>query len=95
MHNVLKTIFLTYVQACYLALSDFAAKHDGRKPRPWNEADREEFVEMAAVAAAREKIDVELDRKLCGIFASICAGIVNPVCAAVGEEKSFFPYIFD
>ena len=50
-------------------------------PKPWSEADAAEFL---ALAKQNHGDEVSSDEKYVTQFAKICAGELNPMCAAVG-----------
>ena len=74
--------FLTpgLLHACYQTLHAWNASHPA-PPKPWSEADAEEFLALAKQNHAEE---VSSDEKYVTQFAKICAGELNPMCAAVG-----------
>jgi len=73
--------FLTpgLLHACYQTLHAWNSSK-GSPPKPWSEADATEFL-----ALAKQNHGDEInDDKYVLQFAKICAGEVNPMCAAVG-----------
>ena len=73
--------FLTpgLLHACYQTLHAWNSSH-AAPPRPWSEADAAEFLALAK----QNHGDEVSDEKYVLQFAKICAGEVNPMCAAVG-----------
>ena len=74
--------FLTpgLLHACYQTLHAWNASHPA-PPKPWSEADAAEFL---ALAKQNHGDEVSSDEKYVTQFAKICAGELNPMCAAVG-----------
>ena len=74
--------FLTpgLLHACYQTLHAWNASHSA-PPKPWSEADAAEFL---ALAKQNHGDEVSSDEKYVTQFAKICAGELNPMCAAVG-----------
>jgi len=74
--------FLTpgLLHACYQTLHAWNASHPA-PPKPWSEADAAEFL---ALAKQHHGDEVSSDEKYVTQFAKICAGELNPMCAAVG-----------
>ena len=62
----------------------FSAKH-GQAPQPWDAAQAQAFVKLAETlnAASDAKVDA-VDTDLMTLFAYTCAGVLPPLCAAVG-----------
>jgi len=74
--------FLTpgLLHACYQTLHAWNSSHPA-PPKPWSEADAAEFL---ALAKQNHGEEVSSDEKYVTQFAKICAGELNPMCAAVG-----------
>ena len=68
----------------FRAFSAFVAKH-GQAPQPWDAAHAQDFIQMAeaANAAAAVKVDA-VNKDVLTLFSYTCAGVVAPLCAAVG-----------
>ena len=73
--------FLTpgLLHACYQTLHAWNSSH-AAPPKPWSEADAAEFLALAK----QNHGDEVSDEKYVTQFAKICAGELNPMCAAVG-----------
>ena len=73
--------FLTpnLLHVCYQTLHTWNTTHSA-PPRPWSESDAAEFLNLAK----QHHADEANDDKYIVQFAKICAGEVNPMCAAIG-----------
>ncbi|XP_017780893.1 PREDICTED: ubiquitin-like modifier-activating enzyme 1 isoform X2 [Nicrophorus vespilloides] len=57
---------------------------NGRKPKPWNIADAEEFISLAKTISVDGGNDTEINNQLLETFAKVCAGDLNPMNATIG-----------
>lgn len=68
----------------FLALHQFAEKHDGHFPKPHNESDAVEVMKLAAELAKSQEEEVELDEKLIKELAYQAQGDLSPMAALFG-----------
>lgn len=56
----------------------------GRFPKPWNQKDADEFVNMVEVIKEENGDDVEINKELIETFAKVSSGDLNPMNATIG-----------
>merc|ERR1719347_2005868 len=67
------------LHVCYQTLHSWNSSHSAL-PRPWSQADAAEFLALAKQNHGEEVSDEDFVLQ----FAKICAGDLNPMCAAIG-----------
>lgn len=67
----------------FLALHQYVADK-GMTPRPWNQADADEFVTVVNAVKESYGFDTEINDELLRTFANVSAGDLNPMNATLG-----------
>lgn len=67
------------LHACFSALDPFAQGHEGAFPKPGSTSDAAEFANLLKLHDGSEPVAHVVEA-----FARTCAGIISPMCAAIG-----------